>query len=227
MTTATGTSTLGVFVWTLAVTVANWLAAIGDQYLKLRGHKIPNPLERALTDSWFIGVLGLGGVAVLVIFAWAVFTVIVIYREHKALLAERYQANEVLTPLQLKGFELAAEIRDFAMSFGDIVEPPPQVDAKYRTTVRENLQSWIGSYPPEVDAQLRLRLIHGFETRKFRERVEEYMHRMGESGYPILNASGFTEEIFDRRSLCRLAAEIENVAIAVNYFPSPRKRKKQ
>jgi len=29
--------------WTLAVTVANWLAAIGDQYLKLRGHKSESP----------------------------------------------------------------------------------------------------------------------------------------------------------------------------------------
>jgi len=71
-------------------------------------------------------VLGLGGVAVLVIFAWAVFTVIVIYREHKALLAERYQANEVLTPLQLKGFELAAEIRDFAMSLAILLSLRPK-----------------------------------------------------------------------------------------------------
>ncbi|MGC1784642.1 MAG: hypothetical protein WA708_19135 [Acidobacteriaceae bacterium] len=148
---------------------------------------------------------------------------VTIYREHNALSVERDQTREVLTPLQFEGFKLAAEIREFALSFGALDGPPPQAEARFRKAVWEHLQEWIGSYPPELDAQIRLKLIHGFETRKFGERVGEYMHQVGESGYPIFNASGFTEGIFDRRSLCRLAADIEIVAISTNHFPSPRK----
>ncbi len=224
MITATGTNTPGFFVWTLALTIVGWLASVGGAYLKFSGQNIPNPLARSLEDSWSAAALVLLGVAVLLTLAWAVSTVVVIYREHKASQTELGRIKGIITPLQFEGFELAAEIRDFALSFGDLDGPPPQAEAKFRKAVWEHLQEWIGSYPPELDAQMRLKMLHGFETRKFRERVEEYMHLVGESGSPIINAAGFTEHIFDRRSLCRLSADIEIVAISTNHFPSPRKR---
>src|SRR6202042_2011416 len=111
-----------------------------------------------------------------------------------------------LTALQLDGFKLAAEIRDFAMSLGEVDGPPPPAEDKYRTAVWQHLQVWMGSYPPE-DQEIRMKTIHGFETRKFRDQVEGYMHRVGEKGYPIMNATGFTDSIMDRRSLFRLASD--------------------
>lgn len=223
MIAATGTSTLGFFVWTLAVTVMGWLAPVGAQYLKLRARHIPNPLDQSFADSWFSGILTLAGVGVLLILAWAVFIAIVIYREHEACEEERVRINEIITPLQFEGFQLAAEIRDFALSFGDLDGSLPQASAQYRKAVWEHLQVWMGSYPPELNNEISLKLTHGFETRKFRGRVEQYMHQVGESGYPIFNAAGFTEKMLDRRSLCRLSADIETVAISTNHFPSPRK----
>ena len=75
MIAATGTSTLGFFVWTLAVTVVGWLAPVVAEYIKLRERHIPNLLEQSLANSWFSGVLTLAGVGVLLFLAWAVFTV--------------------------------------------------------------------------------------------------------------------------------------------------------
>jgi hypothetical protein len=156
------------------------------------------------------------------VIVYLVCIAVTIYKEHNALLAERDQRREVVTPLQLEGFQLAAEIREFALSFGDLDTPPPPVAAQYRKALWEHLHTWIGSYPPEQNPQLRARMMHGFEARKLRERVEEYMHRVGEAGAPIINAAGFTDNIFDRRSLCRLSADIEIVAISTNHFPAPR-----
>ena len=149
-----------------------------------------------------------------------------IYKEHRELSRTLQDIRTIVPKLQLDGFRLAAEIRDFALSLGEVSGPPPQADAKYRTAMWEHLQLWIDSYPHESDPQLGLSLIHGFATRKFAERVEQYMHLVGESGYPILNASGFVDRILDRRSLFRLAADIESVAISTNQFPSPRKTAK-
>jgi hypothetical protein len=146
-----------------------------------------------------------------------------VYKERRELSKKIDYMYGLLTPLQLDGFRLAAEIRDFAISFGEIKVPPPQADARYRKAVWEHLQTWIGSYPPELDAELRMKLIHGFEARNFRDQVKEYMHRVGESGYPIFDATGFTNEILDRRSLFRLAADIEIVAVSIGHFPLPRK----
>jgi hypothetical protein len=225
MVAATGTNTLGFFVWTFALTVMGWLATVGESYLKVSRQNIKNPLAQSLQDSWFTGALLLAGVAVLLVFAWAISTIVVIYREHKDLQAEIELRELILTSLQFDGFKLAAEIRDFAISLGAIDGPAPPAEAKYRTAVWEHLQNWMGSYPPEVDAEIRMKMLHGFETRRFRDRVEEYMHRIGESGYPIFNAAGFANSILDRRSLFRLAIDIEIVAISTNHFPSPRKLK--
>lgn len=145
------------------------------------------------------------------------------YQKFAALEDKLAKMEQAITPVQLEGFQLAAEIRDFALSFGELEGPPPQAEVKFRKAVWEHLKEWMGSYPPESDPQLRMKMLHGFEARGFRERIEKYMHEVGERGYPIFNAAGFTESIFDRRSLCRLSADIEIVAITTNHFPSPRK----
>jgi hypothetical protein len=145
-----------------------------------------------------------------------------LYREHCALSKSLKDVQDMVSPLQLEGLALASEIRAFALSLGEIQEPAPPASAEYRKAVWEHLQSWIGSYPMESDPQLRARLVHGFEARRFSERVTQYMHRVGESGYPIFNASGFVESILDRRSLFRLSADIEIVAISTNQFPKPK-----
>jgi hypothetical protein len=145
------------------------------------------------------------------------------YQKFAALEERLAKIERAVTPLQIEGFQLAAEIREFARSFGKLEGPPPEADAKLRKAVWEHLQEWIGSYPPELDVQIRAKMLHGFEARRFRGRVEEYMHKVGECGYPIINASGFTESIFDRRSLCRLSADIEIVAISSGHFPPRRK----
>lgn len=144
------------------------------------------------------------------------------YREHRELKNKLRDVSSIVSPLQLDGLRLALEIRTFALSLGEVEGPAPQVEAKHRKAVWEHLHEWIGSYPVETDAQLRARLIHGFEARRFGERVTEYMHRVGETGQPIFNAAGFTQSIYDRRSLYRLAVDIEVIAVTMNLFPKPK-----
>jgi hypothetical protein len=106
MVAATGTNTLGFFVWTLALTVMSWLATVGDGYLKNHRQRLPNPLFGALRDSWFSGTLLLAGVVLLVMIAWAVSTVVVIYRDHTGLVAENAQLRESLASRGTRGLSL-------------------------------------------------------------------------------------------------------------------------
>jgi hypothetical protein len=156
MVAATGTTTLGFFVWTFAVTVMGWLATVVESYLKLNGQKIQNPLTQSLQDSWFTGLLLLAGVTVLLVLAWAVSTVVLIYKEHQSLLGERDQIKQVLTPLQLEIFQLSKDLREFYEEVG------PEKEAE----------------PGHLISGWRERVRHTYATR-YAMRVEAVVHKLG------------------------------------------------
>jgi hypothetical protein len=111
MVTATGTNTLGFFVWTLALTVMGWLATVGDGYYKNYRQHAHDPLASAFRDSWFTGVLLLAGVSILVLVAWAFSTVVVVYQDHTLLvnsiaqLEGQLQKHEsAIITLRIKGW---------------------------------------------------------------------------------------------------------------------------
>jgi hypothetical protein len=84
MVAETGTNTLGFFVWTIALTLTGWLATVGDAYYKNRKQRIAHPVESALRDSSFVGLLIFAGVFALVILCWSLSVAVLIYRDHVA-----------------------------------------------------------------------------------------------------------------------------------------------
>jgi hypothetical protein len=210
------------FLWRV---LSDLPASIGSNYLGVWFPLVPGALlvfYQVVQTGWATvrHDLTVGAIITTLSYALLFFYCIVrnAYREHRALTKQLKEISELVPPLQLQGLRLASEVRSFALSFGPIGPLPPEAMAQHRTALWQHFQSLIGSYPPEVDPQLRARILHGFEARKFAERVEEYMHLAGEEGYPITYTAGFTRDIFDRRSMLRLAFDIQNVAVSLSHF---------
>ena len=219
MVAATGIKTPGFLVWTLALTVVGWLASVGDAYMKFSGQNIPNPLARSLQDSWFAGAFLLLGVAVLLVLAWVVTTVFVIYREHGESEAEMKRIKGIITPLQFEGFDLASDIRAFISECGTL-GPLPAEEQKFRTSVQEHLSNLVDSYAREQDVNIQMKVMNGFKVNGLEKRVEDFIHK---AGMQIPAGSHvFREGISDRRGLALLARDMEEIALAINYVAKER-----
>jgi hypothetical protein len=88
MTTATSTSTLGVIIWTVAVTIfVGWMATVAADWRKLKGKKVAAPFREALRGNVFWGICLVGALVAVVMFSWGVFVVRTIYADHQFFVA--------------------------------------------------------------------------------------------------------------------------------------------
>lgn len=85
MVNATSTNTLGYFVWTGALTLVGWIAAVVDSFIKLKKTQPKGAFASALRGSIVSGILLVAGVAALTIAVWVWNVPIVIYRDHQNL----------------------------------------------------------------------------------------------------------------------------------------------
>jgi hypothetical protein len=93
MTAATSTNTLGFVLWTIAVTVALWLAAVGEKWWKLR-KKAEHPFWEAVESSLLSAIFSAITVSVLVLFAWGWFIMRTVRDDHDYFVALAKQLRE-------------------------------------------------------------------------------------------------------------------------------------
>lgn len=79
---ATGTTTLGVVVWTILIAAVGWVATIVAKWIALRRSKTSSPFLGAIRDSVWGGVLTAAGIGLVVIVVFCVFLVRTTYSVH-------------------------------------------------------------------------------------------------------------------------------------------------
>jgi len=89
MVKATGTTTLGFIVWTLAIAVVGWSATVASRWLDLRKERPLNPFRTALRSSVRPGTIPALGFGFLVLLTLSMFVVNTTYDDHQSLVAER------------------------------------------------------------------------------------------------------------------------------------------
>jgi len=93
---ATGTTTLGLIVWTVLIAALSWVTtSILVKWIELKRKQTPSPFRAALRDSKLVGVLTAAGLAILVSTLFCVFVVRTIYGDHEFLVDQ----NRKLTGL--------------------------------------------------------------------------------------------------------------------------------
>ena len=216
------TQSLGRF---LRRAVSDLPTAISSNYVGLFFPALPAALYYlwdSLHKGWYADVRDIETAMVIAALSYLILFLYVvlrrIYREHHALKDRIQQIEAVISQVQLGGLRLAAEIRTYAESFGPIPPLPPEAKARHQKALWEHYHELAHMYPPETDLQLRIRLLHGFESRGFAGQAEAFMHQAGEVGYPISDAAGIVGTIFDRRSMLRLAFDIEIVVAMMKNF---------
>jgi hypothetical protein len=85
MVTATGTTTLGFIVWTLALTAVGWASTVAARWIELKREQTDSPFERAFLGSRLPGLFLGAGVVGLVFVAFFVFLVRTVYFDHQSL----------------------------------------------------------------------------------------------------------------------------------------------
>lgn len=88
MVRATGTTTLGFIIWTLALTAVGWAATVAVRWIELKRENTTSPFEKALLSSRLPGIFLAGGVFVLVLVVFWFFLALTVYRDHQSLVAE-------------------------------------------------------------------------------------------------------------------------------------------
>jgi hypothetical protein len=89
MVSATGTTTLGFVLWTLALTAVGWAASVAARWRELTLLSSGHPLNQALRDSLRAGEFLTMGVAGLVLISYSAFLIITVYKDHQLLVNER------------------------------------------------------------------------------------------------------------------------------------------
>jgi len=115
---ATGTTTLGFLIWTLAATLFSWFATVAYKWFSLRRDKTGPAFRLALVDSVWPGIFTAAFFAVLVAISFGVFLVCTIYDLHQTLA----DANERLIASNTK-LSAELEIRRHSISTTDPVFP--------------------------------------------------------------------------------------------------------
>ena len=95
MVRATGTTTLGFFVWTVGLSILVSLVVTAGKLSELKTQGVSHPLASALSQSGigtFLGVL-----AGLVILAWGYSFLVTVYGDHISLAEENRKLREALT----------------------------------------------------------------------------------------------------------------------------------
>src|ERR1700680_3219604 len=87
MVRATGTTTLGFIVWTLAITAVGWVVTVVTNWLELGRAKTVSPFQQAIASSRLPGIILAVAVFGLVFVVYSVFLVQTVYRDHQSLVA--------------------------------------------------------------------------------------------------------------------------------------------
>lgn len=115
---ATGTTTLGFIIWTIAVTALCWLANVTARWVDLKKAKSDFPLQQALSESQRSGIYIALAIAMLVLGLFWFYVVLTVYDDHKNLTG---RMQELLTGKTRAEAEL--EIRKHSISTSDPVFP--------------------------------------------------------------------------------------------------------
>jgi len=86
MVAATGTNTLGLLVWTLVLTIFTWFATVLYQMHQMKSKGVRAPFITAISESLGSGLYTYAAILALAIFAWGIFIVIAVYRDHNTLI---------------------------------------------------------------------------------------------------------------------------------------------
>jgi hypothetical protein len=86
---ATGTTTLGFVLWTLALSAVGWGAGVAAKWYELKRNQSAHRFNRALRDSFRAGGFLTIGVAGLVFISFWVFLVRTVYDDHQSLVNEK------------------------------------------------------------------------------------------------------------------------------------------
>ncbi|SPE24854.1 hypothetical protein SBA2_230004 [Acidobacteriia bacterium SbA2] len=82
---ATGTTTLGFFVWTLCVTVVVWMAGIAANWFRCRHYTQKKHFREYRNEALLTGLLSVIFVGVLVFIVYCIFTGSTIYDDHMSM----------------------------------------------------------------------------------------------------------------------------------------------
>jgi hypothetical protein len=85
MTNATGTTTLGFLVWTIAIAIVAWMVSVVAKLIELRKQRGERPFQRAVSASLLSAGLSFGSIFTVVVFVWAGFVILTVYDDHQAL----------------------------------------------------------------------------------------------------------------------------------------------
>jgi len=85
---ATGTTTLGFIVWTLAISAVGWGATVAARWHELAVLGTDHPFNQALRDSLRAGGFLTLGVAGLVLISYSAFLIRTVYEDHRLLVAK-------------------------------------------------------------------------------------------------------------------------------------------
>lgn len=111
MVKATGTSTLGLVVWTVAIAVASWIAIVIQKHGDLTKSRDARPWQNAVVQSWQTGAYTLGAIFLVGFLAWVVFCCVAIYQDHMGLLEKN---NNLTAELQrLKTGSMTMRIKGY------------------------------------------------------------------------------------------------------------------
>jgi|SRR5882762_1895500 len=124
MVRATGTTTLGFLLWTLALAIVTWVATIASKWVELKRQKSSTPLELAITGSLLSIAFEAGAVLALVSMVFGVFSIRTLYNDHQALVCANRTLAAEIAPLRHENEALREKI------------PPPFVEAKNSLRLR-------------------------------------------------------------------------------------------
>ena len=88
MVRATGTTTLGFIVWTVAVAAVGWAATVAARWIELKRAKDAFPMRKALRGSFWSGAFIVCGISLLVLVSLGSFVVLTTYDDHESLVKD-------------------------------------------------------------------------------------------------------------------------------------------
>ncbi len=101
MVKATGTTSLGFVVWTLALSAVGWAAGVAAKWYELKKTKTAHPFNQAVRESLRAGGFLTIGVAGLVFISFWIFLVRTVYDDHQSLVnRSNVLANKIATVTQ-------------------------------------------------------------------------------------------------------------------------------
>jgi len=145
MVRATGTTTLGFIVWTLALTAVGWASAVAGRWFELKREKAVEPLRKALYGSFWPGVVLGAGVFGVMIFAFTVSMIFTVFQDHQSLKRTNKELNQHVMDLKAQDVGIAmnteyANVTNTVQAFRLLMPQQTKICWVRITAPRENRQ---------------------------------------------------------------------------------------